>query len=318
MDCLQGMREIPTGAVDLIVCDPPYGTINGLGKNTEFQRMRTEWDTIIPTDLLFAEFGRVLRNNGSLVLFSAEPYTSHLRTFRGGDCLVFAFPMIWYKPTTGNPLKAKIAPLSFFEDLSVWRKRVQETSAAHPLRNYARALCDHIGKTAYDVIRDFAAKGYDKPTRVQHFLAYEGQQWHVCTRETYDMLTRDYNLQNWGGYVPFEQLQEEDAAFMRTQDVKPATFNVPNGTACVPNVLRVSKDLDTWHPTQKPVDLIAYLVDVFSNPGDLVLDACMGSGTTAVACIKEKRNFIGYELDPIFYNKACQRIKDAQKQPQLF
>ena len=105
---------------------------------------------------------------------------------------------------------------------------------------------------------------------------------------------------------------------MRTQDVKPATFNVPNGTACVPNVLRVSKDLDTWHPTQKPVDLIAYLVDVFSNPGDLVLDACMGSGTTAIACIKEKRNFIGYELDPIFYNKACQRIKDAQKQPQLF
>ena len=63
---------------------------------------------------------------------------------------------------------------------------------------------------------------------------------------------------------------------------------------------------------------MAFLVDVFSNPGDLVLDACMGSGTTAVACIKEKRNFIGFEIDPTFYAKACRRIEEARKNLTLF
>jgi len=63
---------------------------------------------------------------------------------------------------------------------------------------------------------------------------------------------------------------------------------------------------------------MAFLVDVFSDPGDLVLDACMGSGTTAVACIKEKRNFIGFETDPTFYDKACRRVEEARRILTLF
>lgn len=317
-DCLQGMQSIPEGAVDLIVCDPPYGTIKGLGKNTDFASVRSDWDVVIPTDQLFAQFGRVLRQNGTLVLFSAEPYTSHLRTFKGGDNLVFTYPMIWQKLTTGNPLKSKIAPLSFFEDISVWRKREQRTSEDHPLRDYSKKLCNFIGKDAYAIIRDFQEKGYDKPTRVQHFLAFNCLQFHLCTAETYDMLTRDYRLKNWPGFLPFDELEEIDNEFQRQQETKQATFNIPNGNTYISNVLTVKKDVDTFHPTQKPIDLIAYLVDIFSNQGDLVLDACMGSGTTAIACIKEGRNFIGYELDPEFYQQACKRIEDAKRQTKLF
>ena len=77
------------------------------------------------------------------------------------------------------------------------------------------------------------------------------------------------------------------------------------------------KELD-MHPTQKPVALIQYLIRTYSNEGDTILDNCMGSGTTAIACIKEKRNFIGFELNKEYYDKACKRIKLEQAQLTLF
>lgn len=58
------------------------------------------------------------------------------------------------------------------------------------------------------------------------------------------------------------------------------------------------------HPTQKPVDLLEYLIKTYTNEGDLVLDNCMGSGSTGVACINTNRNFIGYELDENYFNIA--------------
>lgn len=75
---------------------------------------------------------------------------------------------------------------------------------------------------------------------------------------------------------------------------------------------------DAIHPTQKPVDLLRYLVKTYSNEGDTILDNCMGSGTTAVACIKEKRHFIGFELNKEYYDKACQRIDAVKRQLTLF
>jgi site-specific DNA-methyltransferase (adenine-specific) len=75
---------------------------------------------------------------------------------------------------------------------------------------------------------------------------------------------------------------------------------------------------DHFHPTQKPVDLLRYLVLTYTNEGDTVLDNCMGSGTTAIACIKERRHFIGFELNKEYYDKACKRIKAEQAQLTLF
>ena len=72
------------------------------------------------------------------------------------------------------------------------------------------------------------------------------------------------------------------------------------------------------HPTQKPVELLRYLVLTYTNEGDTVLDNCMGSGTTAIACIKERRHFIGFELNKEYYDKACKRIKAEQAQLSLF
>ena len=75
---------------------------------------------------------------------------------------------------------------------------------------------------------------------------------------------------------------------------------------------------DTLHPTQKPVDLIAYLIRTYSNPGDTILDNTIGSGTTAVAALREKRHFIGFELNRDYYDIALRRIKLEQQQQTLF
>ena len=68
------------------------------------------------------------------------------------------------------------------------------------------------------------------------------------------------------------------------------------------------------HPTQKPVPLLEYLIKTYTNPGETVLDNCMGSGSTGVACVNTGRNFIGIELDPGYFETACRRIEEAQAQ----
>lgn len=70
------------------------------------------------------------------------------------------------------------------------------------------------------------------------------------------------------------------------------------------------KQKSSLHPTQKPVALFEYLIKTYTNDGDLVLDNCIGSGTTAVASINTKRNFIGFEMDQEYYKIACDRIKE--------
>ena len=65
------------------------------------------------------------------------------------------------------------------------------------------------------------------------------------------------------------------------------------------------------HPTQKPVALMEYLIRTYTNHGDVVLDNCMGSGTTGVACVNTNRKFIGMENDETYFNIAQNRINEA-------
>jgi site-specific DNA-methyltransferase (adenine-specific) len=72
------------------------------------------------------------------------------------------------------------------------------------------------------------------------------------------------------------------------------------------------------HPTQKPLDLMRYLVRTYSNEHDLVFDGYSGSGTTAAACIKEKRRFVGAELSKEYFDKSVERLELLRSQPELF
>lgn len=81
---------------------------------------------------------------------------------------------------------------------------------------------------------------------------------------------------------------------------------------CVTNyprqVLQFKCQREGLHPTQKPVALFEYLIRTYTNPGELVLDNCMGSGTTAVACLNAGRDFTGFEFDETYYRTAVERI----------
>lgn len=81
------------------------------------------------------------------------------------------------------------------------------------------------------------------------------------------------------------------------------------------SVLSFPKDVQktALHPTQKPVALLEFLVKSYSTEGDVVLDNCMGSGSTGVACLNTGRNFIGIEKDSLFFETASKRIMQAEK-----
>ena len=81
--------------------------------------------------------------------------------------------------------------------------------------------------------------------------------------------------------------------------------NYPN------QIIKTNKKEFGLHPTQKPVELFEYLIKTYTNEGETVLDNCMGSGTTAVACINTNRNFIGFELDKHYCEIANERIQKA-------
>jgi site-specific DNA-methyltransferase (adenine-specific) len=88
--------------------------------------------------------------------------------------------------------------------------------------------------------------------------------------------------------------------------------------SCVSPVFRYPNGSSKIHPTQKPIALFRRLISASSNPGDSVLDPCIGSGTTALACIKLERNFLGFELDETYYKLAKKRIDDVKAQRTLF
>ena len=80
------------------------------------------------------------------------------------------------------------------------------------------------------------------------------------------------------------------------------------------NILEFSRNRSAlFHPTEKPVELLEYLIKTYSNEGELVLDNCMGSGSTIVACIRANRKYIGFEIEEEYYNIAKHRIKDEEK-----
>jgi site-specific DNA-methyltransferase (adenine-specific) len=77
------------------------------------------------------------------------------------------------------------------------------------------------------------------------------------------------------------------------------------------SIISIPSESGTSHPTQKPVALMEYLIKTYTNEGDTVLDNCMGSGTTGVACKNLNRNFIGIEKDPAYFEIAKKRIEEA-------
>ena len=311
-DCLTGMQRIPDGSVDCIICDLPYGTIKGTALN--WRRPDDDkclWDEVIPSDKLFEQYERVLRRGGMCLLFSQEPYTSHLRTFNAKN-MYFCYPCYWKKEHAGNILLSKKAPVNYIEDINVFAKRnpTYDFDGIHPLRPYFAKVLEFIGKPKKQII-DEIGQGAD------HCFRCNTTQFTLCTAETYGALIERYGIDKMQGFKSYEELQGENSEFfIEKKDLR--TFNLPEGKKSLSNVFEFPKEFKNVHPTQKPVALIKRLVEVYSNPGDTILDNCMGSGTTAIACMRTNRHYLGFELNRDYYDIALRRIKLEQQQQTLF
>lgn len=122
-----------------------------------------------------------------------------------------------------------------------------------------------------------------------------------------------YNPQMRLGFAPYKCKQGRKST--NYGHVEPDHVTESNGERYPLSIVEFKRDREKAHPTQKPVALMEYLIRTYTNPGDMVLDNCMGSGTTGVAAVNTNRNFIGIERDEEYFAIARKRIGEAQPVP---
>lgn len=294
-DCMKIMPTIKSDSIDLILCDPPYGTIKGLDINGWKNTNKTTWDTILPTQDLFKEYERILRPQGTLILFSQEPYTHKIRSINYPN-LIFNYPLYWIKNHFANPLNSKKAPVHYVEDLSVFRKQY-DTNIVNPLRKYAQKILTYTHETPKSIEREFKSRCFE------HFFRIKSKEFSLPTPVNYQKLTEHYHLNDMNGYLTYTEMKNIHQNFL-------PIFNL-NDQKIMPDMLQFHKPTKRFHPTQKPIDLLKYLINTYTNEEMTVLDNTMGSGSTGVAAKLLNRNFIGIELDQKYFQIAKQRIEET-------
>ena len=147
-DCLEGMKQIPDGTIDAVICDLPYGTMKGAALKG-WDDSTTAWDECIPTMELFDQYERILRKDGVAILFSQEPYTSHLRNFKYRNSnFPFAYPLIWKKDSFGNNLMANKAPVFRTSRTSAYSISNTIRISTDPSANTLQRCWSSSGKTS--------------------------------------------------------------------------------------------------------------------------------------------------------------------------
>tara|TARA_R110000751_G_scaffold286332_1_gene390763 strand:- start:64 stop:762 length:699 start_codon:yes stop_codon:yes gene_type:complete len=223
-DCLELMpKHIEDKSVDMIFCDLPYGTT------------QNKWDSVIDLDKLWTEYKRVIKDNGAIVLFGAEPFSSSLRISNIKD---YKYDWIWEKSKPTGHLNAKKQPLRKTELISVFYKK--------------QCLYKPQGTTPTNKIVSRTNRG----------------NYGECSKTTRQTVT-----------------------------------NYPR------NIIKFNS-VDGVHQTQKPLDLIEYMIKTYTNEGDLILDNTCGSGTTGRGAKNLNRDYIMMEQDETYYEIACKRLED--------
>lgn len=234
-DCLERMKEIPSGSVDMILCDLPYGTT------------QNKWDSVIALDRLWKEYWRIVKANAAIVLTAQTPFDKVLGC---SQLNYLRYEWIWEKPTATGHLNAKKMPMKAHENILVFYKNLptynpQKTTGHKPANSYTKHQDDgsNYGKTKVGI--------------------------------------------RGGGQ----------------------TDRFPRSV----QLFQTDKQKSALHPTQKPVALMEYMIRTYTDNLDTVLDNCMGSGTTGVACMDTCRKFIGIEMDEGYFNVAKERILNTKE-----
>ncbi len=306
-DCLELMRDIPDGSVDLILTDPPYGTV----KNAQldgWDLSKTAWDNVVDTDSVMAECNRILRVNGALLLFAQQPFTTELIN-KAHNNVPFSYCLTWKKDHFANALFAKKAPVNYAEDICVFFKR-HACENTNPLASIVKSAQEKAGRFWNDDIANaYVDNGWSKSLTnakalLMHSLCWNYVQFSAPSDIQYERISQFIDL------PPLKDMQDIDREY---KSKAPRVFNLHDGAKYKSNILEYKKDYSGYHPTQKPVALLEDLIKTYSNEGDTVLDFTMGSGSTGVACANTDRRFIGIELDKEYFAIAEKRINEALK-----
>ncbi|MBR6887070.1 MAG: site-specific DNA-methyltransferase [Selenomonadaceae bacterium] len=234
-DCLELMKEIPGGSVDMILTDLPYGITD------------CAFDVRIPFEPMWEQFKRVTKRNAAIVLFSQMPFGAELIM---SNRKMFRYEWIWEKSLGVGFFNSKKMPLRCHENILVF---YQALPTYNPQFTKGKAFKKTI------------------PSGLPHN--------HLYSTEA-------------------DKHYEQDGEHYYPRDVQ--KFNPVQG-----------HESPRWHPTQKPQKLLEYLIKTYTNAGELVLDATMGSGSTGVACVNTGRKFIGFEKEQNFFEIAEKRIDEA-------
>lgn len=197
--CFDILPTLASGSVDAIICDPPYGTIKGLGTSSGKVRSigsntgGTEWDNVLPPDKLFPLLTNVIKPGGYMVLFGQEPFTGSQISYIVKHCTDFEFldRKVWVKNSTGNALNAKKNPLNFYEDISVFRKKgpVDPKQAWRLQRRILRYNKDpaktsfHPTQKPLDLMRDLVRTFSEPGDVVLDYTMGSGSTGHACVLE---------------------------------------------------------------------------------------------------------------------------------------
>lgn len=237
-DCLELMKTIPSGSVDMILTDPPYGTT------------ACKWDSVIPFEPMWAELKRIIKPNGAIVLFGSEPFSSMLRC---SNLKMFKYDWIWEKSKVGNVFNCKNAPQKNFENIMVFSNGTIANGSNKKMPYFPQGLIDvNIAKKNQRKVGDVGTIA-NRPSR-KNGIEY------VQTKTNYPR-----------------------------------------------QILKFSNE-QGFHPTQKPVDLLEYLIKTYTKECETVLDFTCGSGSTLVAAKNTSRHAIGIELDKNYFEIAKERI----------
>jgi site-specific DNA-methyltransferase (adenine-specific) len=302
-DCLKIYKNIKNSSIDLILCDPPYGTIQNLKLNW---RKKIDWDIQIDIDDFFLMANHLLRQNGKMIVFGQEPFTSKLIQNTKYN-IEFNYRLIWQKNHFANSWMAKKAPLNLFEDIIVFTKKY-DTLYDHPLRLYSKKIHIFINKNIKDINKILGHR------KAEHFFYHNTMQFGLCTKEVYQELINVFKINIMPDFISYDDCYKINKKYKSKYK---STYNLPADKKYKSNIFRYNKDKKNMHPTQKPVLLLQDLICTYSNPNDLVLDNCMGSGSTGIAAMNTKRNFIGIEKDTEIFEMAEQRLYDHQQQLNL-
>lgn len=240
------MSDIPDKSIDMILCDLPYGTT------------KCKWDSVIPFESLWEQYNRIIKDNGAIVLFAKQPFTTDLIN---SNRKLYKYELIWEKDKPTDFALANKKPMCYHENIEVFYKK-QPT--------YNKQMVEREGKGTWRYNFDIS-----HANRTMHGTnkIYVGKK----EKENYDV-----KLKNPKSILYYD----------------------------------TGKRQQLLHPTQKPLALCEYLIKTYTNEGEIVLDNCMGSGSTGVACINTNRNFIGIEIDEGYFNIAKKRIENVKSKVQ--